>query len=202
MADAIVDSVIFRAPADKMFSGGVRQGGIDALQKYGFAEGVPLSMIYMVNDERGGTYTSALGVLEDYAGGCTTVDPDPDVIGFCQELLGGSHAAAAQAVLDAIAADPNPDAPHSVQEHPVGLGRSLRASRLPNTSTTLQVTSTDLADGDSVFTWRKVHGVGNVTFTPNGTSDERHHHHLLRRHAGTLPLRGDRVRLAGIDRGP
>ena len=59
VADAIVDSVQLRAPADKMFSGGVRQAGIQILQKFGIAEGVPLSQIYMVNDTRGSTYDSA-----------------------------------------------------------------------------------------------------------------------------------------------
>jgi hypothetical protein len=39
VADAVVDSVQFRAPADKMFTSGVRQGGIELLQRYGFAEG-------------------------------------------------------------------------------------------------------------------------------------------------------------------
>ncbi|MGB1131128.1 MAG: sialate O-acetylesterase, partial [Haloferula sp.] len=41
---------------------------------------------------------------------------------------------------------------------------------LPANSTTLRVTASDHAEGDSVFTWTKVSGPGSVSFTPNGTS--------------------------------
>ena len=60
-----------------MFSAGIRKGGLEALEKYDIAEGVPLAMAYMVDDGRSDAYTDALGVLQDYAGSCTTVTPDP-----------------------------------------------------------------------------------------------------------------------------
>lgn len=169
VADAIVASVQVRAPADKMFSSGVRQGGIEALQKYGFAEGVPLSMIYMVDDGRGSKKESALEVLEAYAGSATTVVPDPDVIGFCEAMLSESQAAAAQAVLDAIANDPNPT-PLTPLKSIQSIVPDAPNPTLPADSTVLRVSATDHALGDSIFTWRKVHGAGNVTFTPNGTT--------------------------------
>jgi len=168
VADAIVESVGVRAPADKMFSSGVREGGLDALKKFGYAEGVPLSMIYMVNDERGSAYTKGLGVLQSYAGECTTVNPDPQVIEFCEALLAGSHAAAAQAVLDAISADPNPT-PLTPLKSIQLVAPDSSSLTLPTNSTILRTTAIDLAQGDSFFTWRKIHGAGDVSFTPNGT---------------------------------
>lgn len=173
VADAIVDSVMVRSPADKMFSSGVRQGGIEALEKYGFAEGVPLAMIYMVDDERGSAYTSALGVLEDYAGGGTTVDPDPEVIAFCEALVNGAGAdvaQAAQAVLDAIAADPAPT-PLTPFKSIDSITLASPSLTLPSRWTFIRVASSDYARGESVFTWRKITGAGDVLFAPNGTTD-------------------------------
>jgi beta-lactam-binding protein with PASTA domain len=169
LADTMVDSIQFRAPADKMFSAGLRDGGLIALEKYNIAEGVPASMVYMIEDGRADAYTSALGILKNYAGTCTTVVPDPDVIGFCKALLSGSQATAAQAVLDAIAADTNPvvATPFKSIQSMVADAPSLN---LPSRWTTLRVSATDLAKGDSIYTWRKVHGPGAVSFTPNGTA--------------------------------
>jgi hypothetical protein len=169
LAGSIVDSVRVRTPSDKMFSSGVREGGLQALEKYKIAEGVPLSMIYMVDDTRGDAYTNALGILKKYAAGSTTVTPDPDVIAFCQSLLGGAQAAAAQEVLDAIAANTSP-APLTPFKSIQGVTADAASLTLPSNQTSLHVNATDLAEGDPVFTWRKVHGAGNVTFTPNGTA--------------------------------
>jgi hypothetical protein len=35
----------------------------------------------------------------------------------------------------------------------------------------LKATGVDLADSDAKFTWRKIHGAGEVTFEPNGTAE-------------------------------
>ena len=170
LAGTIVDSVKVRAPSDKMFSSGVRRGGIEVLEKYRIAEGVPLSMIYAVDHlPSNDGYVHGLAVLKKYAGSSTTVTPDPDVIGFCQALLGGSNAAAAQEVLNAIAADPDPAALTPFK----GIQAATADAPLINlqaNQTTLRVTAGDLAQGDTVYTWRKVHGAGNATFTPNGTA--------------------------------
>ena len=169
LADTIVDSIYFRSPSDKMFSAGVRTGGLQVLEKYNIAEGVPLSIIFMIDDARTSGYNSGLKVLENYAGSSTTVLPDPDVIGFCQSLLSSSNAAAAQAVLDAIAADTDP-APLTPFKSIQSTTTDAASLTLPANQTTLRVAGSDLAQGDSVFTWRKVHGIGEATFTPNGTT--------------------------------
>ncbi|HSP41504.1 MAG TPA: DUF6288 domain-containing protein, partial [Luteolibacter sp.] len=172
LAPSIVESVRFGAPSDKMFNGGVRQGGLDALEKFNKAEGVPLSMIYMVDDTRGDAYTFGLNILAKYAGSGTTVTPDPNVIGFCQALLGSSHVSAAQAVLNAIAADPDP-APLTPFKSVQSVSADASSLNLPANQTTLRANATDLAEGDLVYTWRKVHGAGHASFTPNGTADAK-----------------------------
>jgi hypothetical protein len=152
-----------------MFNGGVRMGGLDALEKFNRAEGVPLSMIYMVDDTRGDAYTYGLNVLKKYGGSSKTVTPDPDVIQFCQSLLGTSHAVAAQEVIDLIAASSNPP-PLSPFKSIQSVTADAPSLNLPSTQTTLRANASDLAEGDLVYTWRKIHGAGNVTFTPNSTA--------------------------------
>ncbi len=170
LSGTIVDSIANRAPADKMFSKGVRRGGVQTLEKFDIAEGVPLCEIYAVDDSRGKEHRVALAVLEDYAGSVTTVTPDPDVIGWCESLLAdGESVAETQATLDAIAADTNP-----TPLMPLKSIKSVTADdsivSLPTNSTTLRVSGFDHAKGDSIYTWRKLSGPGGVTFTPNGTA--------------------------------
>lgn len=169
LAGTLVESVRFRAPSDKMFSGGIRRSGMEVLEKYKIAEGVPLSIIFMVDDGRADAYNPALAVLQKYAGSSTTVLPDPDVIGFCQSLLSTSYAVAAQNVLNAIAADTNP-APLTPFKSIQSLTTDAATLNLPANQTILRVTASDLAEGDTIFTWRMVRGAGNVTFTPNGAA--------------------------------
>ncbi|HSH17362.1 MAG TPA: HEAT repeat domain-containing protein, partial [Verrucomicrobiae bacterium] len=149
LADTLVDSVHFRAPADKMFSAGIRDGGLFALERYNIADGVPVAIEYMLEDGRASSYTSALGVLEDYAGGCKTVTPDPDIIGFCKELLSTSNAAAAQAVIDAINADTNP-ATLTPFKSIQSVTADTPSVTLPANQNQLHVTASDLAQGDLI----------------------------------------------------
>ena len=106
-----------------------------------------------------------------YAGNSTTVTPDPQVVEFCKFIIltEPNLAADAQAVIDAIAADSNPTTltPFKSIQSVTPDDATLT---LPSNNTILRVASTDHADGDSVYTWRKVHGAGNVTFSPNGTA--------------------------------
>lgn len=169
LSGSIVDSIINRSPSDKMFSGGVREGGVKVLHKFGIAEGVPACMIYAA-DEVGGRRRTPLGLLGTFGGGVHTVTPDPGAVPFLESYLRDSETAAtAQTSLDQIAADTNPTplmplkSIQSVTAEPATI-------TLPDTSTVLSVTSYDHAQGDSIYTWRKVSGPGDVTFTPNGTA--------------------------------
>ncbi|MES2980861.1 MAG: DUF6288 domain-containing protein [Verrucomicrobiota bacterium] len=170
LGDTIVDSVEVRAPADKMFSSGVRVGGLTALQKYNIAEGVPLSRVLAEDKSLGKERNQALDVLTLYARDSALVNPDPKIAEFCEFLAFTSPnlAADAQEVLKAMNADVNLVAPT-----PLKTVQSISVDNpsltLPEKSTRLHVTATDHTKGDTVYTWRKVHGAGKVTFTPNGT---------------------------------
>jgi hypothetical protein len=178
VAGAVVDSVREVAPSDKMFASAVRQKGFDLMEKYRVSEGVPSGLKYMV-EANAGDRTAALQTLERYAASYTSVTPVPDVIAAVTAFLnatGGnaeqnaSVKLAAQKVLDAIAADTNPRTLTAfkgiqsvVADHPQLV--------LPANSTILRVTSFDHAQGDSVYTWKKISGPGAVSFSPNGTSE-------------------------------
>jgi hypothetical protein len=178
VADAVVDSVREVAPSDKMFASTVRQKGFDLMEKFSVAEGVPSGLKYMV-EANAGDRTAALRTLERYAASYTSVTPEPDVITAVTRFLnatGGnaeqnaSVSQAAQDVLDAIAADTNPRTlvqfkaiTSVVADHP--------QITLPANSTVLRVSSYDHANGDTIFTWRKLSGPGDVTFTPNASAD-------------------------------
>lgn len=169
LSGTIVDSVVKRAPADKMFSNGVRRGGVAVLQKHGIAEGVPASMAFAA-DEEGGRRREGLEGVGSFAGGVNTVLPDPDAVGFLTSYLSiGEVAATAQASLDAINGDPNPTPLVALKSIQSATADSA-ALNLPANSTVLRVSATDYAQGDSIYTWRKVSGPGTVSFTPNGTA--------------------------------
>jgi autotransporter-associated beta strand protein len=149
-----------------------RTDAISVLQAKNIAEGVPMSAIAFLEMWTG--QDTALGILKNYASSSLTVQPDPKVPDFCEVLVKSepTFAADAQAVLNAIAADQLPD------KLPKKLTSFKRIDwivadkpllNLPATSTVLRVQSSDLANGDPIYTWRKVHGIGNVSFTPNGT---------------------------------
>ncbi len=169
VAGAIVDSVKVRAPADKMFSGGVRTGGLTTLKNHNIAEGVPLSRIIAEDISLGSERTHALDVLALYAADSTLVNPDPKIREFCEFLVFTKNLTAdAQQVLDAIAADLNPVAPRAFKTIESITVENTNLT-LPAKYTRLHVAATDHAQGDTVYTWRQVHGTGKVTFTPNGT---------------------------------
>ena len=197
LADTLVESIHFRAPSDKMFSAGIRNGGLKALEKFDNADGVPLALAYMVDDGRTDAYTAALSTLQKYAGGSTTVTPDPDVIAFCQSLLGGGSAAAAQAVLDAIAADPTPAplTPFKSIQSVTADGPSLT---LPANQTVLRASATDLAEGDSGLHLAQGARRGKCQLHTQRHRGGQGLHHRLRQRAGPISLRGHGVRLAGI----
>jgi autotransporter-associated beta strand protein len=171
---ALVDTVVYSAyeltPADKMFAYEDRNAAQRVLEKYKAAEGVPLCLLAINDNMIDSSASIALSTLQLYAGGSKTVQPDPDVEAAMNFLIQTqSNVAEAQAVLAAIAGDPNP-----LPLQPLKSIQSTTADAptltLPVKSTTLRVAAVDLAKGDSIYTWRKIHGAGNVIFAPNGTS--------------------------------
>ncbi len=168
LADTVVQSAYDLTPADKMFSGGDRKAALNILEIYNAAEGVPLSVLTI--QDAVGFNAEALAVLTNYAGSSLTVRPDAGVEAAMNFLIQtNTNVAEAQAMLAAIAGDPNPATLVPLKNIQSAIADSSSLN-LPSQWTTLRVTSHDYAKGDSVYTWRKIHGAGNVSFAPNGTS--------------------------------
>jgi hypothetical protein len=180
VADAVVDTVLEFAPSDRMFASGVRQKGFDLMWKYDVAEGVPAGMKF-IREANAGDRSAALGVLQKYAASYTTMAPVPDVIALAMSYLdpGDGNAeqqaavsAAAQAVLDAVAGDTNPETLVPFKSI-ASVTADAPQLTLPARTTVLRVDAFDHAQGDSRFTWRKVQGPGTVAFGNNGTAAAR-----------------------------
>ena len=140
----------------------------------------------------------AFDALRTTRAACNTVTPDPDVVGFCKELLTGPSAAAAQAVLNAIAADPNPA--------PLTPFKSIQ-------SVTANAPSLTLPANQTVCTSAPPTSPSAAWSTPGARCTggkcqlhpERHRlrqglRHRLRQHSREVPVRSDRVRLARLHR--
>jgi hypothetical protein len=169
LAGTVVDTVRYVAPGDNMFAPGVRKAGLDVLKAYDVAEGVPLARLLSLE---GGISQDAVGTLIAYAGSCNLVTPNPTVEDYLRWVIHNNwkdQAANAQLALDAIAADTTP-----TQVTAFKVVTSVTAGNpsltLPDKWTTLKVASYDHAKGGSIYTWRKVHGAGGVTFANNGTA--------------------------------
>ncbi|MGB1129261.1 MAG: DUF6288 domain-containing protein, partial [Haloferula sp.] len=171
LADVVVDSVLARAPADRMFGDGIRYGAMKALHNYDIAEGVPAGLIYVKDTSwNGDNRRRSHERLGAYEGSVNLVNPDPGVVPFLETLVDDNEVGeTVQGILAAIAADTNPT--------PLVTLKSIQSATadqpslsLPSNSTTLRVNATDHANGDSIYTWEKISGPGVVTFTPNGTS--------------------------------
>jgi uncharacterized repeat protein (TIGR02543 family) len=172
LGDVFVNIAYENAPAG-MGTTGAREPAMSFLQSKGKAEGVPLAIRFAEdNGVDGGGIVNPLGVLEDYAGSSNTVTPNPDVEHFCEVLIASGSKygiPGAQAVLAAIAADPNPEVLTPFKSIDWIIPDDA-AFNLPRKSTVLRVHSKNTSNPTSIYTWRKLRGAGAVTFSPNGTS--------------------------------
>ncbi len=170
ISDAIVNSVEHHIPADRMFGKDTQAPTIAKLAQYKISEAVPISKVIINREDTLTIKTEILAILESYGGSSTTIRPDPGITAFLEILKQSTDtAAAAQAVLDAIHADPNPQ-PALPLKSLAAISADAPSITLPANQTTLRATGFDYAKGASVFTWRKIHGKSDPTFTPNDTA--------------------------------
>ncbi len=161
VSGAAIDAIRFRSPADRMFSGGVREGGVRAMLTYGISEGVPSCMEYLA-DEVGGRRRIPIGQLGDFGGSVHTVVPDPGAVPFLETYLSDWEVGDdAQAALDKIVADTDPVTLVPLKSI---LSASVDHPVMHSRSTELRVSARDHARGDSVFTWTRLEGPGDATF--------------------------------------
>lgn len=166
LADVIIDSVILRAPSDRMFSSGVRSGGFEVLARHRIAEGIPAGVLFTMDDPKG--FKPLLDALASYGGAVETVNHQPDAVRFL-EMNSNKNIAGVAELLAAIRADHNPQpVMHLKRIHRITAGSSVL--RPPDLTTPLRVESHSHLQGDSVITWRKLEGPGNVIFRQNGNA--------------------------------
>lgn len=173
LSGTIVNTALVPAPADNMFKSGVRTAALSSLQQNRIAEGVMVSKM-LASDPNLRGRDIALDELAKYGQGSARVAGLTEILKYCEQLKRREPtlAAKAQAVIDAISKD----------ETPVELTRltgieSVTAKKpilkQPEKSTELSVRTYNLTKGDGVYTWRKVHGVGSVTFSKNASVDAK-----------------------------
>ena len=168
LAGPIIETAWMHSQADTMFAWDVQLAACQVLEKYRIAEGVPLCVRLI---------PGTLSVIEDYAGGVKTVAPDPDVLGTLWEKRlewlsypwTEIYATQAEAAIAAIESDPNPATLVSFKSI-ASVTATPATLTLPANTSTLNAAANDFAGGNLIYTWRKVHGAGVVSFTPNGTT--------------------------------
>lgn len=170
LGETIVESVRVVAPADAMFAGGVRKNGAEVLEKYDIAEGVPLC--FALEDRM---VRESIEILKGYGASALTVDPDADILQHIYELWYVKGIEDLSGLVSNMLT-----ATDVVTLTPLKRIDSVKASasviELPDTSIDLAVQATNYArssDKDSVYTWEKVYGAGEVRFSPNGTWDSK-----------------------------
>lgn len=173
LSGALVETAMVPAPADKMFKSGSRTAALSTLQKHKIKEGVMVSA-YLANDLSFGKRPHALDVLAKYAGSAKQVETVSEVIELCRYLQKRepNMSEQAQAVLAAIAADKEPAKLTPLKGINTVSAKDSKLT-LPAKSTELLVDSFDYSKGNVIYTWKKVHGAGKVSFSNNSSADAK-----------------------------
>lgn len=170
VAGSIVDTALVPAPADNMFKSGVRTAALDALQAHKMAEGVTLAK-FLANDPNLRGRDQAMDKLAAFGHSSAQVMTPSEILKFCEYLkrCEPTLAGKAQAVMDAIAAKRDAETLTSLKEIRAVTAKDPKL-KLPAKTTELVVDGDNHAGGDTIYTWRKIHGAGKVTFVDNGTA--------------------------------
>lgn len=109
LAPTIVTSIREMAPANTMFSKGVRLAGIKALARLKIEEGIPLSIFMMKLTDwgKGDIVTTSLDVLKEYRGAAKTILPELKKLEPEFRHMAKEHAKLLE-VMKLIEDDPNP----------------------------------------------------------------------------------------------
>lgn len=173
LSGTLVDTALVPAPADNMFKSGVRTEALATLQANRIAEGVVLAKM-LADDPNLRGRDQAFDKLAAYGKSMAQVMPPDEILEFCEivKRRNPSLAEKAQTVLDAIAADPQPMELIALKRIESVTAKDPKL-KLPAKSTELVVEGENLAKGDTIYTWRKVHGAGQVSFSHNGTAEAK-----------------------------
>ncbi|MDX1679361.1 MAG: DUF6288 domain-containing protein [Akkermansiaceae bacterium] len=168
LSGTLIDTARIPAPADKMFKSASRTSALDTLQDHGIAEGVMVAA-RLAMDPSFGKRSHALEKLAEYGASSVQAGFGSDIQEVCEYLSKRDPNLADQAlaVLQAIRADRDPKPLIRLKTIESVTASSPRLT-LPDRRTELSVEASNPAGG-SIYTWRKVHGAGAVSFSDNGT---------------------------------
>jgi len=149
---------------------------ISLFRNMGMAEGVPLAKTHIIN-LRFKRIGPTLDLLEKYGASAATVKPDPQIADFLQSMLIGDNSGKVDAKLKKqiakmreplLSADKAP--PLKTFKKLVSVQASAPVLNLPLKQAKLNAIVTDVAGGQTIYSWRKVHGPGNVAFSTNASN--------------------------------
>ncbi len=175
LSDTLIDCA-----GETSITGGTSVPGdtaIELLLREGLAEGVALTKTQMIN-LRFKRMDNTLKLLEKYGASVATVKPDPKIAEFLQDMLVGSYNGQVgepykeqiARIQKSLITTANPPGLKTLKEL-VSINASPPVIKSPAKQTQLKATVTDLASGKTTYTWRKVHGPGEVTYSVNGNSE-------------------------------
>ena len=177
VAPSLIAAVSERSPADQMFSDVIRYAGLKTLAKYKIEEGIPLCLMvkeqtwhgddwvpfdYLANTYRGAA-RDALPTLYAWQAHLPQFDADGSIPDNRYANI-ESHIAS---TIAAIENDASPPTLYTFKK--ITSARALPSGvALPSASNVLSVAVSDTDNGVPAFSWSKVSGAGNVSFTPGG----------------------------------
>ena len=168
LADVIVDTVKFPAPANSMFDGGAEVSQ-KALAKYLFEEALPLSATYNPGS------LSKTKILEKYGRSAFALQSSRELMKVIGDMMLVRGVEGSDRLIDQMK---NGAAPEKLNRL-----KRIDAVQAADTTLTLPAAKTELmveaanyavrGENETTYTWRKVYGAGKVSFTPNASGQSK-----------------------------
>ncbi|MEI6603733.1 MAG: DUF6288 domain-containing protein [Verrucomicrobiota bacterium] len=176
VAPSIIGAVAQRSPADRMFSDGIRDAGLQTLGKFKVEEGIPLCLMNKEQEWHSDDWTPFNVLTTYYRGAATDALPTlykwqahlPQFAADSSVNIGTRLANITSNIASTIAAIKNDSSPPTLANFKsITAAASPASVTLPLATTFVSAAVTDLDSGTPNYLWSKVSGAGNVSFTPN-----------------------------------
>ena len=179
VAPSIIGAVAQRSPADRMFSDGIRDAGLQTLGKYKVEEGIPLCLMNKEQEWHSDDWTAFNVLTTNYRGAAKDALPTlykwqahlPQFAADSSVNIGTRLADITSHLATTIAAIQSDTSPPTLANFKSVTATASPASvTMPLASSLVSAAVTDLDGGTPNYLWSKVSGAGNVSFTPNSIS--------------------------------
>lgn len=173
LSGSMIDSIIDRAPADKMFEFPARDAALDALTKYRIQESIPLNVMAHLENAKMIYLDETLNRIKKAGTAVQQVSPSPQVTDYLQLQLernadNPERVALLQEALQSLGKKQRPFAPlkkvHALTSQP---GLTWKGT----SKGSLTVEATDIAGGELIYSWSLVSGPGEVQFSSPTSSE-------------------------------